>query len=66
VAGWGRAGFSGDGGPARFALMNYTAAVATRADGSVLIADSLNHRIRLVEPLDDGLAWPADIGPRGR
>jgi DNA-binding beta-propeller fold protein YncE len=62
VAGSGIAGFSGDGGPARAARMNLLAAVATRADGSFLIADAENHRIRLVEPLGDGPDWPFDFG----
>jgi hypothetical protein len=66
AAGTGIAGFSGDGGPARRARMNYPAAVATRADGSVLIADTENHRIRLVEPLGDGSEWLDDFGRGGR
>jgi hypothetical protein len=51
-----------DGGAARRARMNHPAAVATRADGSVLIADIDNHRIRLVEPLDEGSDWLDDFG----
>lgn len=65
VAGIGLAGFSGDGGPARRARMNFPVAVATRADSSVLIADSENHRIRLVEPLDEGSDWLHDFGRGG-
>jgi hypothetical protein len=63
VAGNGIAGFSGDGGPARLARINYSAAVGTRPDGSFLIADSENHRIRLVEPLGDEPLWPGDFRP---
>jgi hypothetical protein len=66
VAGTGIAGFSGDGVAARRARMNHPAAVATRADGSVLIADIENHRIRLVEPLDEGSDWLDDFGRGGR
>lgn len=66
AAGTGIAGFSGDGGAARRARMNHPAAVATRADGSVLIADIENHRIRLVEPLDEGSDWLDDFGRGGR
>lgn len=50
VAGTGRAGFSGDGGPASKAdLYNPVAVVVDRA-GNVLIADSYNDRIRKVSP----------------
>ena len=42
-------GFAGDGGPARNALLNYAASVALDAAGNVYIADTINHRIRLVD-----------------
>jgi hypothetical protein len=60
------AGFSGDRGPARGARMNFPVAVATRADGGVLIADTENHRIRLVEPLGEGPDWLNGFGRGGR
>jgi hypothetical protein len=43
-------GFSGDGGPATRAQLNLPMGVALQADGSVLIADSNNFRIRKVSP----------------
>ena len=46
----GRAGFGGDGGPATAALLNGPMSVATCADGSWLIADRNNNRIRSVDP----------------
>jgi trimeric autotransporter adhesin len=42
-------GFAGDGGPARNATLNYPASVALDAAGNVYIADTINHRIRLVD-----------------
>ena len=42
-------GFAGDGGPARNAMLNYAASVALDAAGHVYIADTINHRIRLVD-----------------
>jgi hypothetical protein len=50
VAGNGAAGYGGDDGPATAAMLSAPNAVAVRADGGILIADSNNHRIRLVAP----------------
>ena len=48
-------GFSGDGGPATKAQLNYPKDVAVDASGNVFIVDSYNFRIRLVKP--DGTIW---------
>jgi len=40
--------FSGDGGPAILATFNNTEGVAIDANGSVVLADSLNARLRAV------------------
>ena len=50
VAGTGRAGFTGDGGPATAARINWPTGVAPLADGSVAIADQRNNRVRLIDP----------------
>lgn len=50
LAGTGTAGFSGDGGPARDAQVNSPHAIAADAGGSqLLIADSVNQRLRRVD-----------------
>ncbi|HEX6013190.1 MAG TPA: hypothetical protein VFY87_15585, partial [Geminicoccaceae bacterium] len=49
-AGTGAAGFGGDGGPATSAALRQPTAVAWLADGSALLADYANHRIRRVSP----------------
>ena len=49
VAGNGTRGFSGDGGPAANASINYASGVATDTAGDLYIADQNNHRVRKVE-----------------
>jgi YD repeat-containing protein len=51
VAGTGTAGFSGDGGVATSAQLSGPVAVAVAPDGSLLIADTGNHRVRQVDPM---------------
>lgn len=63
VAGTGRAGFSGEGGPARAARVSATG-VASMPDGGFLIADASNHRIRRVWP-DETISTVAGSGPLG-
>ncbi len=54
VAGNGTAGFSGDGGPATEAQLQGPAGITLVADGAIIIADTGNHRVRLVD-LSTGL-----------
>ena len=49
VAGNGTAGFSGDGGPATSASLNFPAGVAVDAVGNLYIADAGNARVRKVD-----------------
>ena len=49
IAGTGESGFSGDGGPAVAARLNFPEGVATDGAGNLYIADSWNHRIRRVD-----------------
>ncbi|MFZ0981061.1 MAG: choice-of-anchor D domain-containing protein, partial [Candidatus Acidiferrales bacterium] len=48
-AGTGIAGFSGDGGPANTAQLNFPLGLALDSTGDLYIADSLNNRIRRVD-----------------
>lgn len=49
VAGTGKPGFSGDGGPAREATFNKPHSIALDGKGSLFICDIGNHRVRRVE-----------------
>ena len=48
IAGNGTAGYSGDGGPATSAMLNFPYRVAVDSAGNVYIADTFNHSIRKV------------------
>jgi len=48
IAGTGPAGFAGDGGPPRAAVLDRPSGVAADGTGSVYIADTLNHRVRKI------------------
>jgi formylglycine-generating enzyme required for sulfatase activity/sugar lactone lactonase YvrE len=48
VAGNGTQGFSGDGGPATSAALNFPVAVAVDASGNLFIADLSNNRVRKI------------------
>ncbi|MBI4472668.1 MAG: SBBP repeat-containing protein, partial [Acidobacteria bacterium] len=72
IAGTGRWGFSGDGGPARSAEISEPSGIATDQQGNILFADSGNDRIRRIEQArgvittiagsDTGpLAWPSGV-----
>jgi sugar lactone lactonase YvrE len=64
VAGNGTDGFSGDGGPAARAQLNYPTAVAFKKDGTMFIADFMNNRIRMVD-LSGTITTLAGTGDRG-
>lgn len=49
-AGTGKTGYAGDEGPASQAQLSRPRGIARDAAGNLYIADSMNHRIRLVDP----------------
>jgi DNA-binding beta-propeller fold protein YncE len=65
VAGTGQKGFSGDGGPARAALMDGPKHLAVDAEDNVLIVDTENHVIRKYQPRDGLIVRVAGSGVRG-
>lgn len=50
IAGTGEAGYAGDGGPARSALLSAPHDLALRADREVIVADSHNAVLRRIDP----------------
>src|SRR6185295_18871713 len=63
-AGNGSFGFSGDGGPATSAKLDFPSAVAVDAAGNVFIADTFSQRIRKVTP-DGRIETVAGTGAYG-
>jgi DNA-binding beta-propeller fold protein YncE len=64
VAGTGAAGYGGDGGPARSAQLRNPRGVAVDGRGNVFIADSMNARIRMLDP-SGAIATVAGCGRHG-
>jgi DNA-binding beta-propeller fold protein YncE len=65
VAGTGKAGIGGDGGPALKAPLNGPKYLAFDQDGSVLIADTENHQIRRYVPGKETMELVAGTGKKG-
>jgi DNA-binding beta-propeller fold protein YncE len=65
VAGTGEAGFSGDGGPARAALLRGPKHISVDKAGRVLITDTENHVIRVYSPRDGTIRRLAGTGEKG-
>ena len=66
VAGTADAGYAGDGGVATSARLDSPRALAARSDGSIFIADTLNHRIRRVDPRGSSRRWRDQAIPVSR
>ncbi|WP_322986669.1 RICIN domain-containing protein [Streptomyces sp. S584] len=64
VAGTGTAGFSGDGGPAAKAQLNYPLGVAVDSTGTLYISDHGNHRVRKISA-DGKISTVAGTGVAG-
>jgi sugar lactone lactonase YvrE len=65
VAGTGKAGKGGDGGPALSASLNGPKYLSACQDGSILIADTENHQIRRYIPGQERMELVAGTGKRG-
>jgi len=65
VAGTGKKGFSGDGGPARDATFNEPYAVVVSPEGDLYIADRLNASVRKVDAKSGSVSTVAGTGKKG-
>ena len=65
VAGSGESGFSGDGGAATSATINFPEGVAVDGAGNLYIADTNNHRIRKVDASTGNISTVAGSGTSG-
>jgi DNA-binding CsgD family transcriptional regulator len=63
-AGTGEPGYAGDGGPAISALLDAPGALAVDLEGNLYLADTLNDRVRKVDPSGDITTY-AGTGVRG-
>ena len=65
VAGNGFAGYSGDGGPATSASLNYPSGISIDTSGNLYIADASNHCIRKVDSATGAITTIAGDGTAG-
>ena len=64
IAGTGKRGFGGDGGPATEAQLNFPTGLAVDGSGNLYVADQTNHRIRRIDP-EGVITTFAGTGDRG-
>ncbi len=65
IAGTGKAGFSGNGGPAREATLSGPKGIAVDAAGNVWLADTESHTVRMIDAATGRLELIAGTGTKG-
>jgi streptogramin lyase len=64
IAGNGKRGYTGDGGPAKKATFDGPKGIATAPDGSIIIVDTENHAIRRIDGKTGVITTLAGMGPK--
>lgn len=65
IAGTGKKGYSGDGGPAKKALLSGPKGIAVAANGDVFFADTESHTIRVIRKHSGTIRTVAGTGVKG-
>jgi streptogramin lyase len=65
VAGTGKTGFTGNGGPARNATLSGPKGISVAPNGSVYLADTESHSIRMIDPQQGTIHLIAGTGKAG-
>lgn len=65
IAGTGKSGFTGNGGPAKAATLSGPKGIAIGADGNVWLADCESHSIRMIDLRTGNLELIAGTGQKG-
>jgi streptogramin lyase len=65
VAGTGKSGFTGNGGPAKEATLSGPKGIAIDADGNVWLADTESHSVRMIDAKTGKLELIAGTGKKG-
>ena len=65
IAGTEIAGYSGDGGPAPFAMLNRPTTVTVDATGNIYISDNGNNRVRKIDAATGNISTVAGTGTAG-
>jgi streptogramin lyase len=65
IAGTGKPGFTGNGGPAALATLSGPKGISIAPDGNVYLADTESHSIRMINPTTGTITLIAGTGQRG-
>ncbi|MEQ1891089.1 MAG: hypothetical protein ABL998_00990, partial [Planctomycetota bacterium] len=65
IAGTGKAGFNGNGGPAKLADLKGPKGIAIDAEGNAWLADTESHSVRMVNAKTGNLELIAGTGEKG-
>ncbi len=65
VAGTGKKGFTGNGGPAKLATLSGPKGIAVAPDGNVFLADTESHSVRMIDTKKGILELVAGTGEKG-